>query len=182
MDLYTAGSLDSNFILELYQRAFPEVERKPFSLIERKAVMGSMEILAIKEGKQKVGLAITAMEEELVLLDYFAIAEEFRGQGEGSEALMLLQALYSDKCLFLEIEEPDEMALNQEERLRRKRFYLKNRMQETGIHIELFGVPMEILAAKPGLTYERCKKLYRALYGPMYQKAVKLVEEKEAGQ
>lgn len=179
MDLYTAGSLDMKFILELYQQAFPEVERKPFSVIERKAAMGFMEILAIKEDSQRVGLAITAMEESMVLLDYFAIAEDCRGQGEGSEALMLLQALYSDKQFFLEIEEPDETAENQEQRLRRKAFYLRNGMRETRIRIKLFGVPMEILATDSSLTFEQCAKLYRALYGPMYQKVVELVEEKQ---
>lgn len=115
----------------------------------------------------------------MVLLDYFAIAEDYRGQGEGSEALMLLQALYSDKKFFLEIEEPDETAENQKERLRRKAFYLRNGMQETGIRIKLFGVPMEILATDSSLNFEQCAKLYRALYGPMYQKVVELVEEKQ---
>lgn len=177
MDLYTAGSLDMNFILELYHQAFPEVERKPFSVIERKAAMGSMEILAIKEDGQRIGFAITAMEESMVLLDYFAIAEKARGQGAGSEALMLLQALYSDKQFFLEIEEPDAAAPNQQERIRRKDFYLRNGMLETGIRIELFGVPMEILSTSAGLTFAQCAKLYRSLYGPMYQKVVHLVEE-----
>lgn len=181
MNLYTAGSLDMNFILDLYQQAFPEAERKPFSLIERKTAMGSMEILAIKEENKRVGLAITAEEDSLVVLDYFAITEEWRGQGAGSEALMLLQALYEDKQFFLEIEEPDENAENQEQRLRRKAFYLKNGMLETGIRIRLFGINMEILATKAGLTYAQCEKLYRSLYGPMYQKVVQLVEESQIG-
>ena len=100
MNLYTAGSLDMNFILDLYQQAFPEEQRKPFSVIERKAAMGSMEMLVIKEENQRVGLAITAMEDSLVILDYFAISEKWRGQGDGSEALMLLQALYEDRQFF----------------------------------------------------------------------------------
>ena len=86
MNLYTAGSLDMNFILDLYQQAFPEEQRKPFSVIERKAAMGSMEMLVIKEENQRVGLAITAMEDSLVILDYFAISEKWRGRGDGSEA------------------------------------------------------------------------------------------------
>ena len=38
---------------------------------------------------------------------------------------------------------------------------------------------MEILATDSSLTFEQCAKLYRALYGPMYQKVVELVEEKQ---
>lgn len=175
MDLCTAGSLDMTFILDLYQKSFPESERKPFSVIQRKAAMGSMEILLLKEDGRRVGFAITAMEGPLVLLDYFAIAPRNRGQGLGSEALMLLRELYSDKLFFLEIEETDESAENYEERLRRKQFYLRNGMLETGLHIELFDVPMELLAGAPGLKYEWCSRLYREMLGPMYQKAVRLV-------
>lgn len=174
MELCTAGSLDMKFILELYQSAFPAEERKPFSLIERKAAMGEQEILLVREEGKRAGLAITVLSDELVLLDYFAVAERFRGQGVGSEALQVLRELYSGRQFFLEIEEPNEAAANQAQRLRRKEFYLKNGMAETGIRCTLFGVDMELLAAGPGLTCEKCEKLYRSLYGPMYQKIVRL--------
>lgn len=177
MDLCTANSLDMTFILDLYQKAFPDNERKPFSVIERKAAMGSMEILAIKESGKNIGLAITAMEDELVLLDYFAVSEKYRGRGFGTEAIQLLKELYSDRQFFLEIEEPDAAAPNQPERLRRKAFYLKNGMLETGIHIELFGVKMELLAVREGLQFENCEKLYRELLGPMYHTVVKEVSD-----
>lgn len=178
MDLCTAESLDMKFILDLYQQSFPETERKPFSEIERKTAMGSMEMLIIKEKKRRVGFAITAVTEESVLLDYYAFSKEEQGKGYGSEILQLLKELYSEKLFFLEIEEPDEGAENQSERIRRKAFYLKNGMQETGIRIRLFGIPMEILAAQEDMTFEQCRKLYRFLYGPMYQKVVQLTEER----
>ncbi len=176
MELCTAGSLDKKFILELYLRAFPESERKPFSLIERKAAMGEMEILLIRENGKRAGLAITVLQENLVLLDYFAIAEEFRGQGIGSDALQMLLALYSDTQFYLEIERPDETAPNQAERLRRKSFYLRNGMLDSGICIELFGVEMELLSSRPGLDYAQCELLYRSLIGPMYRKNVKRID------
>ena len=92
--------------------------------------------------------------------------------------MRLLQDLYSDCQLWLEIEEPDETALNNQERIRRKNFYLRNGMKETGIRIRLFGVSMEILSTDSSMTYAQCEKLYRELYGPMYQKVIQLVEEK----
>mgnify|MGYP000063774678 CR=1 FL=1 len=72
MELSNAGSLDLKYIRDLYRISFPDVERKPFSLIERKAAMGTMEILMMSEGGERMGLAITASDGELVLLDYFA--------------------------------------------------------------------------------------------------------------
>ena len=174
MQICTADSEDKKFILDLYLEAFPSEERKPFSLIERKTAMGSMEILVLKERANRIGLAITALEEELVLLDYFAIAPEYRDKGYGTEALLLLEALYSGRQFFLEIEEPGQGAPNQQERIRRKNFYIRNGMRETGIRIQLFGVDMEILATAVELTFKKCEKLYRELLGPLYAEAVKL--------
>ena len=59
-----------------------------------------------------MGLAITASDGELVLLDYFAVDPSKRGQGAGSEALQLLLALYNDRQFFLEIERPVDDAPN----------------------------------------------------------------------
>lgn len=175
MEVCTAGSLDMPFILELYQKAFPAEERKPFSVIERKAAMGSVEILLIRESAKRVGLAIVAIEEDLALLDYFAIDERWRGRGFGTEALQVLYALYSDRQVFLEIEEPDEAAPNYQERVRRKNFYIRNGMRETGIHVELFGVRMELLSVGEGLRFEDCEKVYRELLGPLYRTMVKRI-------
>ncbi|MCD7885131.1 MAG: GNAT family N-acetyltransferase [Lachnospiraceae bacterium] len=192
MDISTAGSLDKNFILDLYQEAFPEQERKPFSLIERKAAMGEMEMLLIREEKKRIGFAIVAYGERLVLLDYFAISPRWRGQGYGSAALELIQGLYSDRPLFLEIEkpltadtessdgqaggmDPEEKEGASDIRQRRKAFYLRNGMLETGVQVELFGVKMELLSTVPGLTFEDCEPLYRSLLGPIYRNLIKQI-------
>lgn len=169
MELCTAGSLDKNFILDLYQKSFPEKSRKPYSLIERKAVMGTMEILLIREERQRIGFAITAVTEELVLLDYFAISPEYRNMGYGAETLFLLKELYPDKILFLGLDEAEQAAETSGENLQNRDFYLKCGMMETGIHFLLHGVKKEILAAQPGLTGEKCEEMYRMLYGPMYR-------------
>ncbi|MCD7736982.1 MAG: GNAT family N-acetyltransferase [Lachnospiraceae bacterium] len=174
MDICTAGSLDKNFILDLYQRAFPENVRKPFSLIERKSAMGEMEILLIREERRPIGFAIVAFSEKLVLLDYFAISERWRGQGYGAAALELIRELYSSYPLFLEIEKPEQKDLPDTLRQRRKSFYLRNGMLETGIEVELYGVCMELLSSKANLTFEECEPLYRSLLGPNYRNVIRL--------
>ena len=175
MDVSTANSLDMVFVLELYQKAFPKEERKSFALIERKAAMGSMEILVLRENGKRCGLAITAIGQDIVLLDYFAISPEYQGQGLGSDALFLLRELYRDKQFFMEIEELDETQPNFRERVRIKNFFLRNGMLETGIRIELFHINMELLATRPGLCYEECEPLYRELLGAAYRNMVKKI-------
>ena len=150
MELSNAGSLDLKYIRDLYRISFPDVERKPFSLIERKAAMGQWENSDDVRRRRANGTGDYRFRWELVLLDYFAVDPSKRGQGAGSEALQLLLALYNDRQFFLEIERPVDDAPNLEERILRKQFYLKNGMLETGIKIRLFGIPMELLDLPPG--------------------------------
>ena len=100
----------------LYLKTFPESERKPFSLMLQKSREGIMELLAIEEETGAfLGLAITILYKDLVLLDYFAVSPTMQGQNIGSRALRLLQERYTGKRFILEIEDPREHAPNQEE-------------------------------------------------------------------
>ena len=111
-------------IKTLYENAFPSCERKPFSLILEKQKTGNVDVLILEENNQFLGLAITMMDNDLVLLDYFAITEESRGNGYGSTALHLLFDFYKGKRFFLEIESTHTAAENISQRLLRKQFYL----------------------------------------------------------
>ena len=109
--LHTISPSNKPDIVRLYKEAFPRSERKPFSLMERRERFGHMEILSIEE-EGFLGLAITVLHEDLVLLDYFAISSGARGQGAGGRALSLLKKRYAGRRLFLEIEFPEESASN----------------------------------------------------------------------
>lgn len=152
-------------IEELYERAFPACERKPFSLILEKQAAGSVDILSLEENGSFCGLAITMKDGDLVLLDYFAIAEEKRGTGCGSSALSVLYAYYSGKRFFLEIESTKEDAENKQQRLRRKHFYLKNELHELGIEACVFGTNMELLGRNMHLTFDEYFSVYKNVYG-----------------
>ena len=67
----------------LYETAFPAGEKKPFSMIISGQETGLVEILSAEENDTFLGLAIMAKSGDRVLLDYFAIASERRGQGTG---------------------------------------------------------------------------------------------------
>lgn len=96
-------------IKTLYREAFPADERKPFSLIMEKRQEGSMEILSLENRvnapagisitasptrHQVLGEAILVYDNDLVLLDYFAISPSLRGNGFGSRALPFMN-MYS---------------------------------------------------------------------------------------
>lgn len=152
--------------------AFPKSERKPFGLMRQKVRQGVMEMLVFWDAGEPVGFAVMVLYRDMVLLDYFAIHRSFRGQNYGSAALGLLKERYRDKRLILEIELPDEKAPNQKERIRRKQFYLKNGMQETGLKVCVFQVPMEVLTEGKPLTYEEYHSVYQETIGPVFARKV----------
>ena len=110
-------------IEDLYMRAFPKAERKPFQLMVKKQAEGTMELLSIEEENRFLGLAIFAHDKDIALLDYFAITDEMRGQGIGSRAIKALQKIYSGKRFVLEIETTKKQCSDLEMRKHRKAFY-----------------------------------------------------------
>lgn len=157
--------LDWFKIYQLYKKAFPISERKPFALIFKTFQKGDTDVWYLYETNQFLGLAITMNDQDLVLLDYFAIHENFRNQGYGTKALKQLNTLYNHHRLFIEIETTLEPSPNQNERLKRKQFYLRNGMKELNIQANVFGVNMELLGFKENITFEDYYNTYLHIYG-----------------
>ena len=90
----------------LYEEAFPAEEKKPISLMEHLAEKGQMELFAVTDQDEFVGLAFNMMDGNTALLDYFAVSPEKRNGGYGSKSLkLLLERFRSNKYIF-EIEMP----------------------------------------------------------------------------
>lgn len=175
MKIRTASGRELRWIKKTYLEAFPKSERKPFTHMKKKAKQGAMEILVILEGRRPVGLSILVRHRDMALLDYFAIHRDFRGQDYGSRALGILKERYRDQRLILEIELLDERAANQAERIRRRNFYLRNGMQETGLKACVFKVPMEILTDGKPLSKEEYHSIYSEAMGPVFARKVILL-------
>lgn len=151
-------------LYRLYLSAFPAAERKPFSMIVRMYRKGKTDIWCVEKGGKFSGLAITINGPDLILLDYFAVAEGCRGQGIGAAALESLMRLYGGKGFFLEIESTLENAPNLPQRQRRKAFYLRCGLEELHTTAKLFGVNMELLGVRCRMDYERYHAFYRDNY------------------
>ena len=159
-------------IKKLYNEAFPANEKKPFWLIRRKHRQQAADVWVMDQEGEFVGLAITMNGKDLVLLDYFAITKNMRNRGIGSKALAMLQMKYNDRRFFLEIESVDEPGETQEERQRRKKFYLTNGMQVLGVQVTLFGVDMELLGYNTKVNFDEYRGLYFDTYGNLAAKNV----------
>ena len=163
-------------IYQLYHEAFPDYEKKPFWLIWLKNKQGRADVWYIVEDGEFIGLGITMSAPGRVLLDYFAIDSNKRGQGYGSKALKALQEQYADVHFFLEIESVYADCDNVAQRLRRKEFYLRNGMTEMKMMVNLFGTDMEVLGHGCKLDFETYAAVYESTYGVSVRKNVKHVE------
>lgn len=163
---------------ELYERAFPPSEKKPFSMILEKREKGMAEILAIEDERECFrGLLITALYKDLVLIDYFAIDDESRGSGIGSEALNLFTNRYPQKRIFLEIESTvSEQVEDYSIKIRRKRFYERNGFTCMPYLVLLFGIQMEIMTYKSQVSYEEYHELLSQVYGTVISDNVTLIQ------
>lgn len=169
-----AESCQLNQIMELYEKAFPPCERKPFSVILKKREEKSVEILYLREDGEFAGLMITAILGDLVLLDYFAVAEKKRGTGIGSEALGALLRRYENRRVIIEIESTRADAPDHDMRVRRKNFYHKNGMTDLPFTVILFGIEMEMLSNRTKVTFEEYWNLYNTVFGQRVSGNVKL--------
>ncbi len=160
-------------IKKLYRTAFPKYERKPLWIVKKKNRKGQADVWLIEEDGAFAGFAIMMNQENLVLLDYFAIADEMRTKGLGKAALRALQEHYRGKKFFLEIESVSVPCDNLAERQRRKNFYLNNGMEEMHIMVDLFGTQMEVLGYECDLDFAEYQSIYRLSYGKWVAKNVK---------
>lgn len=151
-------------IYKLYRSAFPRCERKPFSMILKMSRLGKTDVWCCTDRGKFVGLAITINGENEILLDYFAMLSNLRGNGYGSAILQALIRQYAPKTLFGEIETVFDDAEDLEMRIRRKQFYLRNGLKEMGVMVYLFGVKMELLTSDRSMTFEEYRRFYKENY------------------
>ncbi len=174
--------LDSQEILSIYTdhsvRHFPRNERKPISSIRRMAKEGIYTGYGLfeKEGELLAyGFFTILPDKKTILLDYFAVMEQYRSCGIGSSFLKYTETALADyDGILIESENPD-YAANEEERLVRDKriaFYNRNGAIFTGILAKAFGVHYKVLFFPILSTPEKdslCDDL-RAIYQYMVPK------------
>lgn len=157
-------------------RDFPAAEIKPLKTILQLMEQGCYRCYGAFD--QDVLLAYVFFvwnDKQFALLDYFAVLPKYRRMGIGGNALALCKnALAAEKFLGILLEiERISLAQNEEQkrqRTDRKRFYLQNGYQESGLRTEIFGTGYQILYIcfdKREISDEQIKKAYEEIYRKM---------------
>ena len=127
---------------------FPADEVKPLWAIYRMMEEGGYDPFGLYVDGVMKGYALFTRQESALLIDYYAIIAEYRGQGYGSLFLKAMREHYKTlPGILFEVERP-EMATSEEDRHVRERrihFYRKNGLVDTGIRVTVFDVAFRML-------------------------------------
>lgn len=179
LNVLKEGKAYKEQVYALYETAFPKEEQKPLSCMEQWAQEGKAELLAVVEDKEFIGLVMNMFSSSAVVLDYFAIAPEKRSGGYGGKAVRELVKRFQGQKYVFEIEKQDELAANAEDRKRRKAFYLRNGLKETGLFVHAYDTDFEILTPDGEITYKQYEDMLKEMLGKdLYLASPSLSEEK----
>lgn len=148
---------------------FPADEVKPLEMMEKIFKEGKYLSYGYYEGDTLMAYTIFLQKDNLLLLDYFAVMEQMRGSGRGSEIVDLMKSQLGDeKIIFLEVEEPnakeDEVRDLQERRIQ---FYLRNGAGKTGVMAKTFNVQYIILTIGSDFYGIKAQNAMETLYHTM---------------
>ncbi len=161
---FTIRELTHDEIIEIYKTTaplhFPKEELRPLFNIKNIMSRGGYRGLGLFLGDINAGYAffITMPDSDVMLLDYFAVLEEYRSQGLGGMFLQKMRdglSRVQNTCttpsetisgIFIETEDITCAATDAEKSLRKRRndFYLRNGAVPTGLHDTLGTADYEI--------------------------------------
>lgn len=157
--------------------AFPDEERLDTELLAQLSEQGRLELLGIYDNGNYIGFTVIFHSERSVYVFFLAIDPAWRSHGYGAAVLDELRKRYAGRQLVLDIEPLDSAALNYEQRLRRKNFYLRNGFRESGCFFKYCGMCFEVLFDGAPCTGTAHPVFDRGSYLAMLEDIKRLVED-----
>ena len=150
----------------LYEHSFPIEERRPWASILIKNKTKDFDFFVLQDGGLFVGIISIWQFECFDYIEHFAISEELRGKGLGSEVINIVKQKYN-KPFVLEVELPTNL-----ETVKRIRFYerlgfktLEGLYMQPPYTKDLENVRMNIMTNGEKLSFDYIKQtLYCKVY------------------
>ncbi|MCC4325593.1 GNAT family N-acetyltransferase [Limosilactobacillus reuteri] len=153
-------SNDFKNIKQVYNTVFPQNELLPLSLLRMRAQAGKAEFCSIYNEEKWVGFFYTVYNKRIAYIFFLAIDPRYHGQGLGSATLGMLKKRYAGKIVTLSAERPNSQAANNEQRIRRHRFYAKNGFIKTGFYtVEKDNEKFDLLSTQPNVNPQLYQQL-----------------------
>lgn len=112
---------------------------------------GGLVFLALLDGNSFVGFMAVLLHAQLSYLFSLAIDPCQHGRGYGSRAIETRKAAHQIKSHAIDSQMPDETAPNQEQRQKRRSFYLRNGIRETCLFLSCRFVDYEVFCKMTAL-------------------------------
>lgn len=157
-------------IKSIYMEAFPKRERKPFFTLKRSVKKKKAVIMTALEENQILGFVVLIPYKDMVMVDYLAVSSRIRSKGTGSYIMQNVCREFSDKKIVLLIERLEDDADNRDQRIARRKFYLKNGFSSSGIFITGASGNMEIMNYGEKVTPEKYMSLQEYALGKLFFK------------
>ncbi len=161
-------------IKEIYVEAFPKRERKPFFTLKHSVKKGNARIMVAVEEEQLLGFVVLIPYRDMMMVDYLAVSSKIRSKGTGSFIMQNVCRRFENKKIVLLIECLDDSAENKEQRVARRKFYLKNGFVSSNIFIEGASGEMEILNYGGTVSTEEYLALQEYALGKLFFKLSKI--------
>ncbi|MCL2380914.1 MAG: GNAT family N-acetyltransferase [Treponema sp.] len=157
-------------VTALYFSAFPLYERLPLFILNRKTKSGNAKFYNVFDGEQWVGFNYLIIGKGMAMLQYLAIDANVRSKGYGRMILEKIKNIYPDCTIVLLAEKPDEKSKNNEDRIRRKNFYLNNGFRESGYYAGQKFAAFEMLFCGKRFSIEEVFELCELYTGKLLWK------------
>ena len=167
INLRPLSNSDQNYleVIDLYKIAFPEARNIPTWFLQYKLRKGKEGFNIIYTHDTWIGLIYITEHEDLMFVQFLAIAESYRSAGYGSMVMDWLKGTHTGKRIVLNIEELDQQAKNYKQRVKRKDFYEKNGFISTGYIVKEPGERLEMLIFGGNISKEEIEAMYQKLLG-----------------
>ena len=150
-------------INSLAKEAFPPEEYlAPDTLVEMSKA-DNFDFFTLMDSNVFVGFMVVQTDKNLAYLFFLAIDPSCRAKGYGSRAIETLRALYPGKKQVVDFEMLDSKAPNNEQRIKRRQFYLRNGYKETGLFLSYLGVDYEVFCMGDDFEPQEFKDMMREI-------------------
>ena len=138
---------DKKKVKEIYFSAFPKKERMPFGFMLVLSCLPTTKFLAYYDEGTVCGFLYYGKVGRQVFVMFFAVDEQLRSSGYGSEILSMLHKKYPKCQITVSIDPPIEGTSDSEIRQRRKQFYQRNGFIDSEYDIKLNGMMQQVLVS-----------------------------------
>lgn len=161
--------VDKNFkdlkLLEtITKQSFPQEEYvAPEIIIKMAEKDKNIFYLALYDNENLVGYVVVKLYKMYCYLFFLAISPDYRSNGYGSKAIDFIKNQFKDYKHIVDFEMVDETAENNEERIKRRNFYIKNGYKPTGMFLKYLNLSFEIFTMNDDFDLEIYKDLMNTI-------------------